>query len=149
MTTTRDLPPVPGALDADDGVVRDDALSRLAALPGAGRVALRAGQVLLYAGHLAPGLFVVVAGSIEVASRPGAGGGRLLSAAVRPIVVPGPDDIDARSPSDVVLAGDARAVFVPRSVAVGHPEVATLLAELGARPAGRWRDAQPVRTDES
>jgi len=118
--------------------VREQALARLESLPGAGRIELRAGQHLVYAGHLAPGLFLLLSGSVEVASRPGAGGGRLLSAAVRPVLLPDPDDLDARSPSDVVLTGDARAVYVPRSVAAASEEARELLAEIAPRTPGRW-----------
>lgn len=143
MTTTRTRPPAPVGAKSDDAVL-DVALTRLAALPGAGRIELRAGQHLVHAGHLVPGVFLLLSGSVEISSRPGAGGGRLLSAAVRPVAVPDPRDLDARSPSDVVLTSDARALFVPRSVVPESEDARALFAQIAPRTPGRWTvEAEP------
>jgi len=124
----------PGA----DRLEAGTALDELSRLPDVSRVSGTAGQVLLYAGHFPPGLFVLLGGALRLedpAARsrggptpPGVESGGL------PALVPPLEELELPSTKDVVVSAACDLLAVPRSLALASPAVRRLLARSGARP---------------
>jgi hypothetical protein len=126
---------VPGAERADAGA----ALDELSRLPDVSRLAGGAGQVLLYAGHFPPGLFVLLGGALRLedpsarsrgAGPPAAG----VETGGRPALVPPLEELELPSTRDVVVGAECDLLAIPRSLALASPAVRRLLARCGARP---------------
>ncbi len=90
---------------------------------GEQRLRLPAGQVLIYRGHTAPGVFVFMSGCI----RHGARVWRSNDADQSLLVVPEVSALDTPLPESVTVEDDATAVFVPRSVVLLEPSMQQLL----------------------
>jgi len=84
---------------------------------------LPAGQVLIYRGHQAPGVFVFLSGCI----RSGARVWRNNDAYQPCLVVPEVSALDSPLPESVTIENDATALFVPRSVVLRELSVQQLL----------------------
>lgn len=117
------------------------ALEELSRLPDVSRLTGTAGQVLLYAGHFPPGLFVLLGGALRLedpAARPRVHGRPAHPAAVEPggapALVPPLDELELPSTRDVIVSADCELLAVPRSLALASPAVRRLLARCGARP---------------
>ncbi len=83
---------------------------------------LPAGQVLIYRGHTAPGVFVFMSGCIHR-------GARVWRSrdADQPFLIPQVSALDSPLPESVTIEDDATALFVPRSVVLREPSVQQLL----------------------
>ncbi len=90
---------------------------------GEQRLGLRAGQVLIYRGHTAPGVFVFLSGCV----RSGARVWRSNDAYQSLLVVPEVSALDSPLPESVTIEDDATALFVPRSVVLREPSMQKLL----------------------
>ncbi|RMG45914.1 MAG: hypothetical protein D6718_06400 [Acidobacteria bacterium] len=85
------------------------------------------GEVLVYAGHQPPGLFLVTAARIEVAP-PGEKTPRPFADTSRgPFLLPALPDLDRPAPATITLGSDAELIFIPRSLAAGQPRLRKLL----------------------
>ena len=89
---------------------------------GVQRLRLPAGQVLVYRGHQAPGVFVFLSGCIRSGARVWRSNG-----AYRPFLVPEVSALDSPLPESVTIEDDATALFVPRSVVLRELSVQQLL----------------------
>ena len=89
---------------------------------GEQRLRLPAGQVLIYRGHTAPGVFVFLSGCVH-------SGARVWRSndADQPLLVPEVSDLDSVLPESVTIEDDATALFVPRSVVLREPSMQQLL----------------------
>ncbi len=125
----------PGA----DRLEAGTALDELSRLPDVSRLAGAEGQVLLYAGHFPPGLFVLLGGALRLEdpaarsrgtgpSLPGVESGGL------PALVPPLEELELPSTKDVVVSAACDLLAIPRSLALASPAVRRLLARSGARP---------------
>ena len=126
---------VPGAGRADAG----SALDELSRLPDVSRLAGAAGQVLLYAGHFPPGLFVLLGGALRLedpAARPRGTGPSPAGVETGglPALVPPLEELELPSTKDVVVSAECDLLAIPRSLALASPVVRRLLARSGARP---------------
>jgi len=83
---------------------------------------LPAGQVLIYRGHQAPGIFVFLSGCIRFGARVWRN-----NDADHPFLVPAVSDLDSPLPESVTIENDATALFVPRSVVHRELSVQQLL----------------------
>jgi hypothetical protein len=117
------------------------ALEELSRLPDVSRLTGAAGQVLLYAGHFPPGLFVLLGGALRLEDPAGRsrGNGRAADPAGvepggAPALVPPLDELELPSTKDVIVSADCELLAVPRSLALASPSVRRLLARCGARP---------------
>jgi len=117
----------------------NQALSRLEAWEGVRRLTLRAGQVLIHAGHTPPGVFVFLSGQACVGATTlyNDGGGP-------PFLIPAPDALPHPIAESVVIERDATALFVPRSVVLREIAVRELLQIIEAA----WRDPEDVGPKE-
>jgi CBS domain-containing protein len=86
------------------------------------RLMLPAGQVLVYRGHQAPGVFVFLSGCIRTGARVWRS-----NDAQQPFLVPEVSDLDSPLPESVSIENDATALFVPRSVVHRELSVKQLL----------------------
>ena len=125
--------PGPGRPDAGT------ALDELSRLPDVSRLAGSAGQVLLYAGHFPPGLFVLLGGTLRLedpAARSRGGGPGLTGVETGgvPALLPPLDELELPSTKDVVVSAECDLLAIPRSLALASPVVRRLLARSGARP---------------
>ena len=89
---------------------------------GEQRLRLPAGQVLIYRGHTAPGVFVFMSGCIHRGARVW----RSRDADL-PFLIPQVSALDSPLPESVTIEDDATALFVPRSVVLREPSVQQLL----------------------
>jgi hypothetical protein len=90
---------------------------------GEQRLRLPAGQVLIYRGHTAPGVFVFLSGCVHSGARVW----RSNDADQSLLVVPEVSALDSPLPESVTVEDDATALFVPRSVVLREPSVQQLL----------------------
>ena len=90
---------------------------------GEQRLRLPAGQVLIYRGHTAPGVFVFLSGCV----RSGARVWRSNDAYQSLLVVPEVSALDSPLPESVTIEDDATALFAPRSVVLREPSMQQLL----------------------
>lgn len=116
------------------------ALDELSRLPDVSRLAGAAGQVLLYAGHFPPGLFLLLGGALRLED-PAArtrGSGPAVPSGIEPgpppALLPPLDELDLPSTRNVVVSADCELLAIPRSLARTRPAVRRLLARCGARP---------------
>lgn len=105
--------------------------------PSAMWMKLPAGQVLLYRGHVPPGVFVALSGTLRMS---GAGGPDLALHA--PCLVPDPHEMHRSCERTVVLSTDIHALFLPRSVVLTDPRIAARLDDCQRR----WGLASAPRT---
>ncbi len=117
-----------------------EALDALRSLPDVSSLQGSAGQVLLYAGHFPPGLFLLLSGALRLGS---AGAGSAISANGAPVVVPPLAELELPSDCDVVVSADCDLLAIPRSLALASPAVKRLLARCGARPVS-LQTARPI-----
>jgi hypothetical protein len=99
------------------GSLRDLAEGRTLQLP--------AGQVLFYRGHLAPGVFVVLTGSVAREAH-----GQEAQVLPAPRVLPLPGELGIRSVATLRIAADAEALFFARSRVTADPGLRSLLLGL-------------------
>ncbi len=90
---------------------------------GEQRLRLPAGQVLIYRGHTAPGVFVFLSGCVHSGARVW----RSNDAYQTLLVVPEVSALDSPLPESVTVEDDATALFVPRSVVLREPSMQQLL----------------------
>ena len=105
-------------------------------LPDVERIAVHAGQVLVYPRHTPPGMFVVLEGALRRfadGTVPEAACGELLDAATGAFAVPTPDEVAGPAAAGVAAQTDVTALFVPRSVVLESARVAPALAAFGVR----------------
>jgi len=126
---------VPGAGRSDAG----SALDELSRLPDVSRLTGAAGQVLLYAGHFPPGLFLLLDGALRLedpaARSRGAGPAAAgAEAGGPPALVPPLEELELPSTKDLVVSAECDLLAIPRSLALASPAVRRLLARCGARP---------------
>jgi hypothetical protein len=126
---------VPGAAPADAGT----ALDELSRFPDVSRLTGAAGQVLLYAGHFPPGLFVLLGGALRLEDPAARSRGTGPSPAGvetggLPALVPPLEELELPSTKDVVVSAECDLLAIPRSLALASPVVRRLLARAGARP---------------
>ncbi len=88
------------------------------------------GQVLVYEGHLAQSLFVVLTGRVRVGSGVGEAGNGASREIEAPLVVPALADVARPAGVTLSLAEDAELLFVPLGLCVPGGRVAELLKEL-------------------
>lgn len=88
------------------------------------------GQVLVYEGHLAQSLFVVLSGRVLVKGGAGEGGNGTARFIEAPLVAPALADVARPAEATLSLADDAELLFVPLGLCVPGGRVAELLAEL-------------------
>jgi len=115
------------------------ALEELSRLPDVSRLTGAAGQVLLYAGHFPPGLFVLLGGTLRLedpAARSRGGGPGLTGVETGgvPALLPPLEELELPSTKDVVVSAACDLLAIPRSLALASPAVRRLLARCGARP---------------
>ena len=84
---------------------------------------LPAGQVLIYRGHTAPGVFVFLSGCVHSGARVW----RSNDAYQTLLVVPEVSALDSPLPESVTIEDDATALFIPRSVVLCEPSMQQLL----------------------
>ena len=89
---------------------------------GVQRVRLPAGQVLIYGGHTAPGVFVFLSGCVRFGARVWRS-----NDAYQPFLIPEVSALDSPLPESVTIEEDATALFVPRSVVLRELSVQQLL----------------------
>lgn len=89
---------------------------------------LPGGQVLLYAGHEPPGIFVVVRGTVRV-DRPRRGRYELDAREVS-FCLPEPRAIDDRARDEFSLAGETHLLYVPRSALHDDPDLRAAIEAL-------------------
>ena len=89
---------------------------------GVQRLRLPAGQVLIYRGHTAPGVFVFLSGCVHSGARVWRS-----SDAYQPFLVPEVSALHRPLPESVTVEDDATALFVPRSVVLRELSVQQLL----------------------
>lgn len=90
---------------------------------GKQRLRLPAGQVLIYRGHTAPGVFVFLSGCVHSGARVWRGNDAYQTL----LVVPEVSALDSPLPESVTVEDDATAIFVPRSVVLREPSMQQLL----------------------
>ncbi len=90
---------------------------------GEQRLRLPAGQVLIYRGHTAPGVFVFLSGCVHSGARVW----RSNDAHQTLLVVPEVSALDSPLPESVTVEEDATALFIPRSVVLCEPSMQQLL----------------------
>lgn len=91
----------------------------LTSLPDVTPLQVGAGQVLVYAGHLVQGLYVVLSGTVGLYDPPRDAPGRpwrRVDAAAGPIVIPALDELDLPATLLARVDASARLLFVPRSL---------------------------------
>lgn len=108
-------------------------MDELAATPGACPLELPAGQVLLYEGHLAPGVFVVLAGSLETEGGSPPAGLPAAAPEGTPLVLPRPESLEFPVAATVLIAEDASVLYLPRSVVRESRRARELLTQLADR----------------
>ena len=98
---------------SDEGLDRYDGVQRLR---------LPAGQILIYGGNKAPGVFVFLSGSVQ-------SGARVWRSndAYQPFLIPEVSALDRPLSENVTIKDDATALFVPRSVVLRELSVQQLL----------------------
>lgn len=96
----------------------------LCAHPGVTRLRLPRGQVLLYAGHLPSGLFLLLSGAVQ---EEGGGETEPLPA---PRLLPDPGGLERPLPRTVRIAAQAELLYLPRSVALASPALCRRLQRL-------------------
>ena len=101
------------AAGVDEGLGRYDGVHRLR---------LPAGQVLIYRGHTAPGVFVFLSGCVHFGTRVWRS-----TDAYQPFLIPEVSALDSPLPESVTIEEDATALFVPRSVVLRELSVQQLL----------------------
>lgn len=108
-----------------------EAIRRLEAFPDVTRVSGSAGQILIYPGHTAPGVFIVVGGVVHVEPRPGERMQRTIrkDAALGPFILPGLEDLTRVAERLVRFEQPTEMLFVPRYLVVADPEVQELLRD--------------------
>lgn len=75
------------------------------------------GQTLYYAGQVAPGLYVLLSGTVRLSRGAAADAlGPLRDASAAPFILPRLDAIDTPSNETVATVSDVRALFVPRTL---------------------------------
>ena len=102
------------------------AVEALAAHPDVTRLRGHAGQVVIYPRHTPAGVFVVLKGTLKRLHQGDGGRSRpsaVLDARRRAMVVPALDELDLPAGSGVALASESELLFVPRSLALGEPDV--------------------------
>lgn len=90
---------------------------------GKQRLRLPAGQVLIYRGHTAPGVFVFLSGCVHSGARVWRGNDAYQTL----LVVPEVSALDSPLLESVTVEDDATAIFVPRSVVLREPSMQQLL----------------------
>lgn len=108
-----------------------EALAALRGLPDVSALQGAEGQVLLYAGHFPPGLFLLLSGALRLDT---AGAPSAVRANGTPLVVPPLAELDLPSACDVVVSAACDLLAIPRSLALASPAVKRLLAGCGAKP---------------
>jgi hypothetical protein len=117
------------------------ALDELSQHPDVSRLVGTAGQVLVYAGHFPPGLFVLLGGALRLedpAARsrgngPGSSPARVETGDL-PALVPPLEELELPSTKDVVVSAECDLLAIPRSLALASPVVRRLVARCAARP---------------
>jgi CBS domain-containing protein len=109
------------------------------------RLRLPAGQVLIYGGHQAPGVFVFLSGCI----RSGARVWRNNDSYQPFLVVPEVSALDSPLPESVIIEEDATAIFVPRSVALRELSVRKLLQIIASEWCGPELEQGGIMRTES
>ena len=107
---------------------------------GVQRVRLPAGQVLIYRGHTAPGVFVFLSGCVHFGARVWRS-----TDAYQPFLIPEVSALDSPLPENVTVEDDATALFVPRSVVLRENSVQQLLQIIAA---GRFSPELEVGNEE-
>ncbi len=83
---------------------------------------LPAGQVLIYRGHTAPGVFVFLSGRVHFGAHVWRS-----NDTYQPLLIPEVSALDSPLPENVTVEDDATALFVPRSVVLRERSVQQLL----------------------
>ena len=112
---------------------------------GVQRVRLPAGQVLIYGGHTAPGVFVFLSGCVHFGARVWRS-----NVAYQPFLIPEVSALDSPLPESVTIEEDATALFVPRSVVLRELSVQQLLQIIASGRFGpelEQRGTMPVVND--
>jgi len=101
---------------------------RMGLYDGVHCVRLSAGQVLIYRGHTAPGVFVFLSGCVHSGARVW----RSNDSDQPFLVVPEVAALDSPLPESVTIEDDAAALFVPRSVVLREPSMQQLLQTIAS-----------------
>lgn len=102
-------------------------------------VTAHAGEVLVYAGHQPPGLFLCSDARLELLDPEDRHPHPIGRAFGGPFLFPALDDLGRASPGTIRLCEDASLVFLPRSLAAGSAELRALL-ERARFPSLGWDD---------
>ena len=108
----------------------EEALEELSRTTDVFRCRRPKGQVLVYAGHLAQSLFVVLSGRVLVRSGKSNGVEAPSREVAAPFVAPALADVARPAPVTLELAEDAELLFIPLGLCVPGGRVAELLEEL-------------------
>jgi hypothetical protein len=107
-------------------------LERLASVPDVIRARRPAGQVLVYAGHVPQGLFVLLEGRLRLEGEVDEGGEARVVEVVsggRPLLTVAPTALGDPATTTLVLETDAEVVCVPRSLVKTNATVADLVSD--------------------
>jgi hypothetical protein len=94
-------------------------LPLLMKLGGATQLIAHVGQVLVHSGHVPPGCYVMVRGTMRVAR--GAG----------PVLVPPVEELDRAARHSVHIEIGTHVMYLPRSILLSDPGTARALQQLG------------------
>jgi hypothetical protein len=111
------------------GEAHSAAIAALLELDGVLRISLPRGQVLVYQGHIPPGVFVVTKGRIACDSSLGTN--ELLDSKRGPFCVPSVGRVNEPAPSNYRIDQAAELLYIPRSLFLGDSAAAKLLREHG------------------
>jgi len=112
---------------------------------GVQRLSLPAGQVLIYRGNKAPGVFIFLSGCVRSGSRIWRSNG-----IHQPFLIPDASGLDSPFPENVTIEKDATALFLYRSVVLREISVRQLLEFIGSgwlSPELEQGGATPVAID--
>ncbi|MCZ7582342.1 MAG: cyclic nucleotide-binding domain-containing protein [Deltaproteobacteria bacterium] len=106
-----------------------DLVRALREFQGVTAVSLPAGQVVAYRGHYAPGVYLLVQGTLELLMETNGGepATRVLDARDGAVAVPDPERFHEPLPWTVSVKKPSRLLFVPRSILFHDDDVRRIL----------------------
>lgn len=120
----------------------EDAVAELERSEGVARVRMTAGQVLMYQDHLAPGVFVLVSGSVKLEGPADRARATVLRAGPGPVpVLPDPAELERPQEATTTMLEESDLLFVPRSLATSEDRAGELVRALHDRWSGAAREA--------